>query len=186
MTKKKKKRILCYILLQHYFLAQERIMHIVYTGISHVTAMLLVVWARFGFTVGLADNELPFILNGFSWQKGNLCAVELVKLVPDHSAHLVAQAVGSLPDLLDACWWARHWTSNTSYSCCWMWMDGSIHKFGLIAVLSQALCACEGWEQQYESSPFHLLLISVAGTIKPTNTPKQTVSLKGKFKVVND
>lgn len=54
--------------------------HIVYTGINHVTAILLVVWARFGFTVGLADNELSFISNGFSQHKAEkLWALELVR-----------------------------------------------------------------------------------------------------------
>lgn len=43
----------------HIFATQKFLTHItyiVYTGINHVTAMLLVVWARFGFTVGLADK----------------------------------------------------------------------------------------------------------------------------------
>lgn len=61
-------------------------MYIVYTGISHVTAILLVVWARFGFTVELveSDNELPFF--------------KFVQFV-----HLVTGTVGLVPDLMDAC-----------------------------------------------------------------------------------
>lgn len=82
-------------ILEHSFLAQEHITYIVYTGIHHVTALLLVLWARFGFPVGQSDNELSFISKGFSRHKAeSLCAVELMKLLPGQSAHMVAQTVG--------------------------------------------------------------------------------------------
>lgn len=69
-------------------------------------AILLAVWARYDFTVGLVDNEPPFIFNGFSRHKAeNVRDVQLVKLVSllsmlfNECSHL-AGAVGYNPDLL--------------------------------------------------------------------------------------
>lgn len=92
--------------------------HIVYTGINHVTTILLVVWARFGFTVGLA--ELSYISNRFSRYKAeNLCAVELVKLV----RRLVRS---------QTCWMPVHeQDTEPQIPCSWccMCIDGYFPKF---------------------------------------------------------
>lgn len=69
--------------------------HVVYTGINHVTALLLAVWARFDFRVGRADSELSFVLNGFPTHKAeHVCAVQLEKTDSPHF---------SVPCLLATC-----------------------------------------------------------------------------------
>lgn len=101
--------------MKHFVVRHEQHMldaHVVYAAINHVMAILLAVWARFDFTVGLVDNEPPFFFTGFSRHKvENVCDVQLVKLVSLLSILLVdcmlvikcphlAGAVGYNPDLL--------------------------------------------------------------------------------------
>lgn len=49
--------------------------HVVYAGINHVMAILLAVWARFDFTVGLEDNEPPSFLMDSPDIKQKMCVM---------------------------------------------------------------------------------------------------------------
>lgn len=116
-----------------------------------------------------------FHSNGFSGHKaGNLWAVEP-----------------------EACWRARHWSPNSSWSWCWMCMDAYIPKFWLVTVSSQAFCARQGWPEKHSLNLVHFICSSIdqqqQQSVLQISLQQQTgqrhfeiVRLKGKFKVVND